>query len=266
MKKLKNLRNKLDFFLRRNIRFSRKYYGKNELKEGLFDHLSGQKHLIAIEKERLYYEKYNLEYLKNNSTKRNYLENLAIIELLENYLEIDKNNVKILDIGSKNWFYAPGEYNFFKYNGFEKTIWLDGVEIDAFRVYSDLRSRYDYACYYAKGLANCRYLAEDALKQQGKYDYITWFFPFVTEIPLLEWGLPLSEFKPSELLKHAANLLEIGGSMIIVNQDKHEYSIQEEMLKKLNLNYIQKGSFTNSFLQFEHGRYIMLVNSKYSDL
>ena len=37
--------------------------------------------------------------------------------------------MRILDIGSKNWFYATGEYRFF--DEFCKDFILDGVEIDA---------------------------------------------------------------------------------------------------------------------------------------
>ena len=261
MKFFKNLYNWIDFFLRRRIRFSRAYAGENESKDGLFNDLPEQKSLIAEEKESLYLKKYGLDYLKNNSTKRNYLENLAIVELLENYIQVDKPAPKILDIGSKNWFYARGQYNFFKHNNFEKNIEITGLEIDAFRVYSNLHTRYDYALYYTKGLENCRYIPGNLLDHQGKYDYITWFFPFVTEIPLLAWGLPLNTFKPLEMLEHAAGLLNSGGVMLIVNQDENEYSIQENLIKQLNLNYTKGYEFQNSFFEHEQKMFVTEVHS-----
>ncbi|OGH99896.1 MAG: hypothetical protein A2039_04465 [Candidatus Melainabacteria bacterium GWA2_34_9] len=279
----KNLYNEIDFFFRKNIRLKRKYTGKNELKENLFEHFSGEKKQLAKEKEIFYLKKYQLQEFKTNSTCRNYLENLAVIELLENFLAPtpEKNVVKILDIGSKNWFYASGEWSFFKYKleeflGYSRVtalrvgeaapsasarnpLFLDGIEIDAFRVYSDFHTRYDYAQYYIKNLANTRYITKDFLQHNEKYDYIIWFFPFVTEFPLQEWGLPLSKFKPSEMLKHAYDSLNSGGKMLIVNQDEKEYAIQENLLKNLNLHYEKKGDFKNSFLEYEHKRCVTIV-------
>ncbi|HBG49116.1 MAG TPA: hypothetical protein DDW90_06370 [Cyanobacteria bacterium UBA9971] len=293
----KNLYNEIDFFFRKNIRLKRKYTGKNEPKEKLFENFLCKKRQLAEEKEKFYFEKYHLQEFKDNSTCRNYLENLAVIELLESCFnkeflapllpENNKNSVKILDIGSKNWFYASGEWSFFKYsplchceelatkqstycsmdNGLspcfarnnDRIIYLDGIEIDAFRVYSDFHTRWDYAQFYIKNLENTQYIAKDFLCHNGKYDYIIWFFPFVTEFPLQEWGLPLSKFKPAEMLKHAYDSLNPGGKILIVNQDEKEYVIQEDLLKDLNLHYKKKGDFKNSFLEYEHKRFVTVI-------
>jgi len=122
---LLNLKNNFDFFVRTHFSFSRKnYVEKNESKEGLCE----------IEREKILYEKYDLEYLKNNSTMQNYLENLYTLDLLDRYFTPHlnplpkgerKNNKKnyelgegesqtILDIGCKNWAYVKSEYAFFK--------------------------------------------------------------------------------------------------------------------------------------------------------
>jgi len=270
----KNLYNEIDFFFRKNIRLKRKYTGKNEPKEKLFEYFPCDKRQLVEEKEKFYLEKYQLQEFKNNSTCRNYLENLAIIELLESFLALtsEKNIIKILDIGSKNWFYASGEWHFFKYlmnrhsehpmdapRNDDRIIYIDGIELDAFRVYSDLHTRWDYAQFYIKNLQNTRYIAKDFLCHNGKYDYIIWFFPFVTEFPLQEWGLPLSKFKPAEMLKHAYDSLNPGGKILIVNQDEKEYAIQENLLKNLNLHYEKKGDFKNSFLEFERQRCVTIV-------
>ena len=326
IKFFKNLYNETDFFFRKNIRLKRKYTGKNEPKENLFSDFSDEKKEVAEEKEKIYLEKYHLQGFKDNSTCRNYLENLAVIELLEscfnkeflsptplpppsregelslergeapitgiNKLSFSATNesvriccdnpIKILDIGSKNWFYSSGEWSFFKYSSIchpelvsgseipkqvrnddkdrtERDIFLDGIEIDAFRVYSDFHTRWDYAHFYIKNLSNTRYIAKDFMKHNEKYDYIIWFFPFVTEFPLQEWGLPLSKFKPAEMLKHAYESLNYGGKMLIVNQDEKEYAIQEDLLKDLNLHYEKKGDFKNSFLEYEHKRFVTVI-------
>ena len=192
----KNFHNEIDFFFRKNIKFSRKIKG-------------------------------NIEHIETSH----------VSEWLNNNINIDKDNIKILDIGAKNWFYVKDLYNFFKYNNFEKEIHLDGIEIDAYRVYSDFHTRYDYALYYSKGLKNCRYIAGDFLNHYDKYDYITWFYPFVTEFPLLEWGLPLSTFKPLKMLEHAVSSLKPGGTIIIKNLNEKEYAIQEKLFQQLNIPY-----------------------------
>ncbi len=59
------------------------------------------------------------------------------------------------------------------------------------------------------------------MEHNDKYDFIVWFFPFVTEFPLLEWGLPLSKFMPAGMLKHASECLNNNGKILIVNQDEN---------------------------------------------
>jgi SAM-dependent methyltransferase len=186
------------------------------------------------------------------------------IEFFETYLNLSEagNILQILDIGSKNWFYAEGEYSFFKYNSFEKEIYLTGIELDAYRLYTDLYSRYDYAAYYIRNLNNTNYIAEDFLCHQDNYDYITWFFPFVTTDPLINWGLPLKFFKPQDMLEHAYSLLKPNGTLIIVNQGKEECIEQENLLVKLSIPYSPKGCFKSVFLDFSFERYITIVQKK----
>jgi hypothetical protein len=257
-----NFYNHIDFQLRNVMKLSRGAYCPfNELKDNLFEDFDDLRKIIAEKKEQEYLEKYYLQRLKDHSTKRIYLENLNIIEFLENYINFENNfnKIEILDIGSKNWFYAEGEYNFFKYHFFEKNIEMTGIEIDAHRLYTDFHSRRDYALYYIKNLDNCRYIAGDVMLHKNQYDYITWFFPFVTQEPLLNWGLPLKFYKPEKMLKHAFSLLKPNGKLIIVNQGKEEYLKQQELLKKLNIPYSQKGTFTSSFLDFSFERYVILL-------
>jgi len=260
---IQNLQNNLDFWFRRKIKLSRGSYRPcNEPKESLFDQFSCKQKTIASEREKEYLEKYHLQRLKDNSKKRIYLENLSIIEFFESYLNLEEANseIKILDIGSKNWFYAEGEYKFFKYNSFEKAISLTGIEIDAYRLYMDLHTRSDYASYYISNLNNVEYIAGDFMSHQGSYDYMTWFFPFVTEEPLLNWGLPLKFFRPQNMLKHAYSLLKPNGILIIVNQGKKEYIEQEKLLTKLNIPYSKEGSFESIFLDFSFERYVTVIH------
>lgn len=259
----KNLSNILDFALRKRLRISKgEYYPKNEPKENLYGDLEPNQALIAQQREDEYLPKYHFQGLKQDSKRRIYLENLAICELLETYLEISKeqDGIKILDIGSKNWFYATGEYLFFKYNNHnDRKIILNGIELDAYRLYTDFHSRCDYAKYHIKNLEGANYIVGDFLKHNEKYDYITWFFPFLTEPPLLQWGLPLSCLTPHKMLQHAHNSLRPNGQMIIMNQDKKEYLIQQDLLNSLGIPYKAMGLSSSSFIHYENERFVTVV-------
>ena len=77
---LEDLKNNIDFFIRNKTGFSRKNF---------------------IEKN-------------HNLIERNKLENLYTKDLLAQYFsKPTEENIKILDIGCKNWFYAKGEDEFF---------------------------------------------------------------------------------------------------------------------------------------------------------
>ena len=222
---LKDLKNRFDFFIRNKTKFSRKNF---------------------VEKnEKLLFH--------------NYLENLYTYDILEQCLNKQPSDcTKILDIGSKNWFYAKGEYHFFK--SFVQNPCLDGVEIDAFRLYSNLYSRYETAKFYTKNLKNTNYIAGDLLSINDTYDYIIWFLPFVTIEPLKYWGLPEKYFMPEKLLYHAFSLLKNGGQMLIVNQGEKEAAVQKQLFEKLNIKYTEKGIVKSCFLEYKNDRYAFVIN------
>ena len=217
---IEKLRNNIDFFIRSNIRISRKNFVEKNVE--------------------------NLERLKQ--------ENLYTFDVLNKFFTVsEKTDIKALDIGCKNWFYAKGEYDFYKQ--FSTNLVLDGVEIDAFRLYSNFYSRYEVAKFYTKGLENVNYIAGDLLDLVGSYDYITWFLPFVHKTPLKLWGLPERYFCPEKLLTHAYNLLNQGGQMLIVNQGEKERDIQKELLDSLNIPYNELGEIESEFFAYKNKRY-----------
>ncbi|MDD3149623.1 MAG: hypothetical protein PHV68_02220 [Candidatus Gastranaerophilales bacterium] len=251
----KNIYNIIDFFFRKRIKFSRKDLRiLNEDKTELFK--NNQK---LIDKEQFFIKKYNLENLKNNSTIQNYLENLYTIDILEQNFKIKtfENTVKLLDIGSKNWFYAQGEYHFFKH--FYKNMTLTGVELDAYRIYTDLHSRKDYADFYIKNLENTNYIVDNLMNINEQYDYIVWILPFIIKEPLLYWGLPLKYFQPEKLLTKAYNLLNKNGQMLIINQGKSEYDEQIKLLNKFKIPFVLKGKISSEFLSCPQERYGLIA-------
>lgn len=218
------LKNEIDFFIRSKTKFSRKNF---------------------VEKsDRV------LKFVKQ--------ENLYVFEILEIYFEKQiKNYTKILDIGSKNWSYAKGEYDFF--DSFCEKFSMTGIELDAYRLYPNFYSRFEAAKFYTKGLQNTNYICANLLDIKEKYDYITWFLPFVSEYPLKKWGLPKKYFCPEKLLVHAFDLLENHGQMLIVNQGEKEANIQKLLLEKLNINYLFLGKFENINSPYSQNRYGFLV-------
>lgn len=253
---LKNISNKLDFFLRKNIKFSRGIYrNKNEDKNDLF--IDAEMQITESE----YLHTYNLEQLKNNSTRSNYLENLYAIEFLEKNSEFDfsGDSIKVLDVGCKNFFYASGLYSFFRYKSHEKQIKLTGIEIDGYRLYSNFHSRYDYAKFYIQNLENAEFIVDDVLNHNEKYDVITCILPFVFKEPLLAWGLSLSEFNPKKITQKMYDLLEKNGELLIVNQGLAECEKQKEILGELNIKYKDKGIFESIFFDYSYDRYVLKV-------
>ena len=219
-----NFKNEIDFFIRNKTRFSRKNYIENSVRE------------LEI----------------NNA------QNLYFCEILERYFfKISNKKLSILDIGCKNWFYIKGIYDFF--NVFSSDFEIDGVELDAHRLYSNLYSRFEVAKYYMKNFKNVNYIAGNLLDIEKRYDYITWFLPFVKIEPLKKWGLPKKYFCPEKLLTHAYSLLNDGGQMLIVNQGEKERDVQKDLLLKLGVEFEFLGEIKNDFYQFENKRFGFLV-------
>jgi len=251
-----NLKNNIDFFLRRKARFSKKnYFVENEEKEGLF--LTEQ----SAQREQALFEQYNLSELKSNSTRENYLENLYTIDVLDKTLGPDhKGDLSALDVGCKNWFYAKGEYFFFK--KYCQNLKLDGIELDVNRLYSNFYTRVEVAKFYMKNLLGITYIAGDFLELNNKYDYLVWILPFVVEYPLIKWGLPKKYFKPEKMLEHAFESLNDNGKILIINQGEVEYEAQQKLCKNLNIPFTPLGEITSEFLSYKIPRYGVVISKK----
>lgn len=218
------VKNEIDFFIRSKTKFSRKNFVEKNTRI-----------LEFIEKENDY-----------------------IYQILDKFFE--KRNIscaKILDIGSKNWSYARAQHRYF--SNFCNSFSMDGVEIDAYRLYPNFYSRYEAAKFYTKGLNNTNYICANILDINKKYDYITWFLPFITQYPLKKWGLPKRFFQPEKLLLHAYNLLAQSGQMLIINQGDKEANIQKELFKKLKINYKDLGEIIVENSPYPQKRYGYII-------
>lgn len=253
---LSNLKNIFDFRIRKLTKFSRKnYVEKNEDKTDLFKINKLKK------REEELVSKYALEEFRQNSTIRNYTDNLYLLDILDTHLHIqNQEQLDILDVGSKNWEYAKAEYYFFKAHS--KNMCLNGIELDAHRLYSNFYSRSEVAKYHIKKLENTEYIEGDFLKQNKKYDFIIWILPFIKKYPHLQWGLPLEYFKPNEMLKHAHECLKKNGQLLIINQGKEEFEIQKQLCKQLSIEIQESHKIQSSFSNYKMDRYLILSNKK----
>ena len=224
-----DFKNSIDFFLRSNIRLSRK----------------------------------NFEEKNKSILERNHQENEYTYDILARYFKpVEKQSISVLDIGCKNWFYARGEYKFFE--SFCSDIKFDGVELDAYRLYSNFYNRYETAKYYTRGLKNTHYIVGNLLDIKNKYDYILWFLPFVIEEPLVKWNLPKKFFCPEKLLAHAYSLLQVGGQMLIINQGEIEAIAQKKLLEELNIPYKYLGEVKSQYFMYKNQRFGFLIEKSYN--
>ena len=219
-----DLKNTIDFFICSKTKFSRKNFVEKN-----------PKILSQIERENLYLK----DILEKTFEKKN--------------LEF----ANILDIGSKNWYYAKAQYNFFK--SFCNDFLLTGVELDAYRLYSNFYSRFEVAKYYTKGLEKTKYLAKNLLEINQKQDYIIWILPFVSINPLRFWGLPEKFFMTEKLLTHAFNLLKDNGQMLIINQGEKEKDLQRQLLEKLNISFVFLGEIESEYYKYQNKRFGFLI-------
>ena len=134
-----------------------------------------------------------------------------------------------------------------------------GVELDAYRLYSNFYSRFEVAKYYTKGLEKTKYFAKNLLEINQKQDYIIWILPFVSINPLRFWGLPEKFFMPEKLLNHAFNLLKKDGQMLIINQGEKEKDLQRQLLEKLNISFVFLGEIESEYYKYQNKRFGFLI-------
>jgi hypothetical protein len=242
--KMLALRNAWDFKFRKWIRWSRKGLKlPNEPKMNAFIHLpSGQKaQAKAIEMRLL--KAYDLQDIVNRGDVENYLINLYYLEMIEkvfNNLQVRlPGKIEAADIGCSSWFYVRGYYSFL--NGWQtahgkRSVSLIGYEVDAYRPYLNLYTRQDYALAYSQNLSGTAFVSEAFKQQEGKFDLVSQFFPFIFIKDHLEWGLPENTYHPKSLVREAWSSLKSNGILLIVNQGVEEHMAQKELCRQVGID------------------------------
>jgi hypothetical protein len=258
--------NAIDYPLRQFFRWQRKNFVlQNEEKTSLFSEFEPEPKAKLVGLAEYYNSQYQLSSLYSSSTRKNYLENLYYLEMLESALKVLEisfgTEIHAADIGVADWFYVRSLYALLKNfarNG-DRSVILDGYEIDAFRVYSDAYSRIDHAMAYCRNLKNVSYIPKDFTPTEGFYDIIFLLFPFVLLENHLDWGLPINSFTPHQLVRDIWASIKEGGAVVIVNQGKEEQKKQIELLKEIRVPIYCSYEFKSNFYQYSFPRYVVSI-------
>lgn len=258
--------NRVFFNLRCRLQWQRRGYREiPESKEDLFGNLPAPLAKRAATLATELRARYQLASLYAAASRLNYLENLFLLDLFDQAWSEAALTLpaapRILDVGAKNWYYVRAVYQFFQYQGQRepRSIHLTGIELDAYRVYADWHSRYDYAVAYMQGLPDCRYLVGDFLDHREQYDVVLLLFPFLLERTLLQWGLPLTHFQPLKFLQHALDLLTPAGILCIVNQGEQEASAQLDLIQAAGYQYHLHREHVSVLMSYTEARYVTIV-------
>jgi len=227
---LADLRTRLDWALRQALTWSPPAFEEAETKDE-----------PVTDDEARWTEVYGLAPARDRMTEVRWRRNLAVVQLLDRAaghpalaaVLASPGPLRALDVGAKNFDYVDGLAAVLgRVPGLRSAragLEVTGLELDAHRRYTDLRTRRAWADHYASHVPGARYRAGDLLDEAGSYQILTWFFPFVTEFPLRRWGLPRRYFRPQDLFDHALGLLAPGGVLVVVNLNADEARIQRDL-------------------------------------
>jgi len=181
-----------------------------------------------IDAESFYYNAFLLELLKP-----------AMTSIHQQWGSQQLNMMNWLDVGSRNFSYLPALT--LMAQKFSHQINITGIELDAYRRYSDGYYRWQYAeafqiivKYYLAANTqsssfDSRYLVGDLLNFEElipslpQFDLVSYILPFVLPYALTRWGLPSKYLKPEQHLQKIAQLLKPNGQLIWVNLTEEEW-------------------------------------------
>lgn len=231
-----SLRTSLDFALRQRLTWSPPAHERPEEPDPWQD-----------DAERLLAEGYGLMGARQRMAAWRWRRNREVLQFLDRAgrepevaaLVKRPGPLAALDVGSKNFDYVDALGAFWTQGG--QSLDLAGVELDAHRRYTDLRTRRAWADHYASFVSGARYLPSDVRDWTTPVEAVTWFHPFLTALPLKKWGLPTKYLRPQELLHHVLQLVVPGGVLVVANQTADEAELQHRLLDDEGQPYTDLG-------------------------
>lgn len=167
------------------------------------------------------------------NTLRNYHLLHMFDQVAERFCWTPGDAARIVDVGSKNFYYAASMQAFFKPKQ------LTGIELDGFHMYRGFYTNASYASFYAAQLPHTTYHVMNFKDYHEPVDGIVWFFPFILKEDVVTWYLPLNQFEPMALFGHAGKILSPGGFLLMVNTGEDEFTPASHLLKQAG--FVQQG-------------------------
>jgi len=251
--------NEIAFAVRSSVAWSR---GTPQLpdedKNGLFAALPAPLRRTNERRAADLANRFDLAALHARSTVAVWASNLALLDDLET-LAADvpvpasaDGAVRAVDVGSGDFHYATALQRWLASHAaaVPRTVVLRAFELDGHGVYRDGHSRADHARAHAslasRGSGLVRYEVRDVLRiDLPEQDVVTLFYPFVFSWPLLRWGLPLSRFRPRQLLQRAVAMLRPGGLLVVANQTAAEFERLRVLLADAPVEPVRSGPFVS---------------------
>ncbi len=157
-----------------------------------------------------------------------FLDSFPWEELLMRF-SIDKK-ITVADIGARNFCLAPVMDNLLSSYGLDAEI--HGIELDAYRRLTNFRTRKNYGDFYAKKIRSGNFHVMDFLEWNKPLEIAFLLNPFVSEHPILAWGLPLAKLQPYAIFKHLYQLLKPkSGFALISSPSDDEFEIVKQIAK-----------------------------------
>jgi len=262
---LLSFHNAIDYPLRRLFRWRRKGLRiKNEDKGQLFKDLPPDIRQEAVKRADELITLYHLEPFFAQSKCKVFRINLYYLDLLQEAGErtmyhLPDEAVEALDVGCSDWFYVQALYQWLRWWKFPagRQVRLTGYEADAYRVYRDFHSRYDYAQWYSRGLEGTVYIPEPFSASASPVDLAFLFFPFVFIVDHQDWGLPNRLFDPKQLLQAVWDSIKPGGMLLITNQGIQEHQAQITLLKSIAAPINSAFMFQSPFFHYPQEHYVI---------
>lgn len=198
--------------------------------------------------------RHDLAALAARSTCAVFAHNLDLLDRLEALTrgvappDAGDGPLRALDVGSGDFHYATALQRFLAGPcSAGRPVELVGVELDGHGIYRDGHSRADHARAHAAlaGPGVSFVVGDVARLALPPQHVVTLLFPFVSAYPLLQWGLPLSRFRPRRLLRAAVAALRPGGWLVVANQTEAEFARLGALLADQPVERVRRGSFAS---------------------
>lgn len=201
--------------------------------------------------------RYDLTHLDQRLARKQWDENLFVLDVLDRHLAPESVRGPGLEIGCRNFSYLPA------LNAYAATPW-HGVELDG-------RTRYwkgAIRAAYGRGLAarypGCGYHVGSVMDLSDEYALIVWFRPCVHPGSPLAYGASRRIISPLELLAKAHQLLRPSGTMLIVNQGPVERDEQQRLCSELALPASLPQPVDSMFSPFRRPQFVTCIITKSS--